>query len=832
MDEQLVAEILTSDSDEIADLKANLSILEGFIDLVCEIDSLPDIIKRFYEDSRSLYQTTSISRDIADLEKILSKFFGAPVKPAAKPLPRKLRKSSVVKYLGGFQKDQSLFTVDLKTGQFYGALWPWRRNKSKIEIHLGYCSDWMTNEDYEALETFVHQTVTHGVFEQMNTNIGGQIRGISLPSFLQMAEMEKSTFTLRVTSRSRVGELYLSEGELFAAELDDYKGSGAAFRIISWDDVAIDIEPWNASKEKEINMPLMHVLMESLKLKDEAASAQEKPPPQPRGHARGRRASQKKTPTKRLVRLERAQAPAAPQKKISIARLVGIGVGAFAVLAVIAVVAFHIMENRHTSDGYQELIAQIEKVGAFEQKINLLQKYLDENPHTVNASDIRSRIGVIEQKIEDRDFEQATLSVSGLTVDDQYEAKAIEIFSKFLEKYPDSRHAEKINQSIAEIKNLLDQYYYEELKRAARLDFNKRLSVYRRYLAQFPGGKFQKDVDILIGEMGTKYLSYLHDEAQQCDKTNRWDPCIEHCDNFIEAYEGRDLAKKAGVLKSQLVDKRDAYQLSKSANESGANYQKAYQQFKSYLEAHPQTTQRKYIEAEMAQLDQKIKEQRNWQAVQSFAANPRNELYARIQKVDRYLRKYFNGIYAGDAQSLLERLEEERQISLKRQQIQARKQSEQERIQRQLQEQARRKERARQVQARMESRLQGSSRYRSNGDGTFTDLSTGLTWAILDSYQELGGCIDYENGVKYVRNLRHGGHRAWRLPTAYELAGINKKAPYFPASGAKWYWSSETSVKGYHSVADIVTADQESIFQRTQRALTECGSVRAVLVPQ
>ena len=141
MDQQLVAEFLTSDSDEIADLKANLKILEGFIELVQDIDGLPGNKKRFYEESRSLYQTTVLKRGITDLENLLSKFFGEPVKPAGKSLPRKFRKSSVVKYLGGIEKDQSLFLIEIKTGQFYGALWPWRRNKSKIEIHLGFCSE-------------------------------------------------------------------------------------------------------------------------------------------------------------------------------------------------------------------------------------------------------------------------------------------------------------------------------------------------------------------------------------------------------------------------------------------------------------------------------------------------------------------------------------------------------------------------------------------------------------------------------------------------------------------------------------------------------------------
>ena len=832
MDQQLVAKVLTSDSDEIADLKANPDLLDGFIELIRKIDGLPDISKRFYEESRSIYQTTAVKKNIADLENILSEFFGPAVKPADKALPRKLRKSSVVKYLGGIQKDQSLFTVELKTGQFYGALWPWRRNKAKIEIHLGYCSDWMSDEDYFQLETLVQQTASHGAFENMNADIGGQIHGISLPSFLQMAEMEKSSFTLRVTSRNRVGTLHLSEGNLFAAGLDTLKGCEAAFNIISWDDASIDIEPLGVPESEEIKMPLMHLLMESLKLKDEAASIQDEQP-QPKRRPTGKRdPTAKASLTKRLVRLERPLAPLTPRRKISFLTLLGIGVGAFAVIAIVVVVTFHILENRNISEGYGDLRVQLERTESPERKIDLLNRYLEKYPNSAFDADIRSRIVDAKNSIEDRDFAQATLEVSRLPLDEQYEAKSIEIFRQFLERYPDSRHTQKINQSIAEIKNLLDQYYYEELKRAAMLDFNKRLEAYRKYLSQFPSGKYRDDVDILINEMGVKYLAFLHEEAKSCEENSRYESCIKHTDSFIEAYAGLDLSQKAQTLKTELEDRRDYDQLISSAEDSGKDYQKAHHEFKAYLKEHPQTTQRKRIEEQLVRLGTKMKDQGKWRVVERYAANPKNDLIARIQKVDRYIKRNANSEYIGDAQTLLTRLEEERRISLRRHQRNSKKRSEQARLQRQREELERRRQRATRLQAVMETRLKDSSRYRSNGDGTFEDLSTGLTWAVLDSQQELSGCLNYEQAVKYIQTLRTGGHRSWRMPTAYELAGINKKAPYFPASGAKWYWSSETSVKGYHTVANIVTAAQESKFQREHRTLTECGAVRAVLIPQ
>lgn len=830
MDQEFVAKFLTSDSDEIAEIKANLKLLDRFIGLIQEIEGLPDNHKRFYEESRSLYQATITKHKITDLEKLLSKFFHAPVKPTGKPLPRKLRKSSVATYLGGIEKDQSLFIVELKTGQFYGALWPWRRNKNKIEVHLGYCSDWMTDEDYQQLENLVHQCISDHVFDQMDTGIGGQIHGISLPSFLQMSEMEKSSFTLRVTSRNRVGQLHLNEGNLLAAQLDDMAGRDAAYRIISWDDVSIDIEPLKASIEDEIRQPLMHVLMESLKIKDESTFTQDGPP-QPMGRPVGRRRAAPAKPSKRLVRLERAPTPQAPAKKRSILPLIATAVVVLAIAAAAAVGYLHYVKRQNSADGYNKMMAQVEKAVSPQSKTELLQTYLKNHHDPSHEAVIQSRIRELQQQIEQNDFDKITLAVSVLPLDEHYEEKAIDLYSQFLEKYPQSDKKDEINKSVAEIKNLLDQYYYEELKRAARLDFNKRLTTYRQYLKKFPDGTYKEDVRILIREMGEKYLTYLEGETGQCEQKRQWETCIEHCDNFINAYEGLALSQKALQLKKQLEDQRDLFQLRKRAEDGGLSVQKEYQMYKDYLDDHPDSSQRRAIEKEMAKVDRQMNTRQKWLAVKSYATNPGNALSRRIARVDGYLRANISGAYARDAQNLLGRLEEERLVVQRKSKLQAKMQDEQARLQRLKEEQARRQLRVRSVQAELESHLKASTRFHSNGDGTFRDLTTGLTWCLLDSYQELGGCVTFDDAMKYVQGLRHGGHYTWRLPSASELAALYKQAPYFPDSGAEWYWSGETAVKGYHSVAQVVSAEHEPVFRRQQRAFTECGSARAVLEP-
>lgn len=817
MDQLLVAEILTSDSDEIADLKANIAILDNLIELARQIDELPNTSKRFYEDSRSLYQSTCSGQDIISLENMLSRFFGPPAKPAGKPLPRKLRKNSSVKYLGGIQKEQSFFLLLLTTGEFYGALWPWQRNKEKIEIHLGYCSDWIADEDYEQIETVVKRSLSRSTYERMDIGVGGQIHGISLPSFLQMSEMERSTFTLRITAADRMGRLFLADGELFDAATEEFSGREAAYRILNWENAVIEIEPADPTRANVINQPLMHVLMESLKIKDESRDSLESPP-----------AVQKKRPPRRLVRLERAPEPKAPRKKLKPAILAVLLLILFVLVGSMVLTSVRMNHRRKADQQYAQVLGQVEKVGNPEKKLVLLKALLADHPGSPHASAIQSQMLALQDLIEDQDFEQVTLKISNLAVDEQYEKKAIALYSEFMGKYPNSRYADRINKSIAGIKTLLDQYYYEELKRAARLDFSERTRIYRDYLAHYPKGSYRNDVRILIDEMGRQYLDYLKTEAEACAQTHDWDPCLERCTTFIEIYKRMELGKEAIALKAELIDQRDLYLLKKEAQAAGNDYQKVYDLYEDYLAGHLQSSQRTVVEKEMRALQSKMGDQQKWTRIRDYATNPKNSLFERTQRVDNYLSANMSSPYAAEAQELLKRLESERQAMLRRRQLDAKRREAEAIRQREEEKRAEQQQRVIQYGAAMEKQLSSSPRYRVNGNGTVTDSATGLTWCLLDSQQAIGGCLTHEAAATYVAGLRQGGYSDWRLPTAGELASIYKQAPFFPSSGAHWYWTSESYVKGYHTVVDIVTAVPETVFERETRNVSECGSVRAV----
>ncbi|MCX7047400.1 MAG: DUF1566 domain-containing protein [Candidatus Sumerlaeota bacterium] len=99
----------------------------------------------------------------------------------------------------------------------------------------------------------------------------------------------------------------------------------------------------------------------------------------------------------------------------------------------------------------------------------------------------------------------------------------------------------------------------------------------------------------------------------------------------------------------------------------------------------------------------------------------------------------------------------------------------------------------------------GVNEFRDNGDGTISDLATGLMWQKADSGK---GC-NWQEALAYAAGLKLAGHGDWRVPTAKELQSIvdYTRAPAVTNSAAinpifsvseieSFYWSSTTHLDG------------------------------------
>ncbi len=100
---------------------------------------------------------------------------------------------------------------------------------------------------------------------------GGTLTGISLPSFLQLIEMEQNTCLMEVSIPSgEQGLLYFHQGILYDALFKDLKGEEAVYAMLVLDDVKISFRSLPDKRfKKKIKNNLMTILMEGVRRKDE-----------------------------------------------------------------------------------------------------------------------------------------------------------------------------------------------------------------------------------------------------------------------------------------------------------------------------------------------------------------------------------------------------------------------------------------------------------------------------------------------------------------------------------------------------------------------------------
>ncbi len=111
--------------------------------------------------------------------------------------------------------------------------------------------------------------------EQVTLSSSGQVRGIPIHSLLQMLESDEKTCTLKVESKSEKGLIFIDKGTVLGAETGTLEDEDAIYSIITWEDAIVEIRYYNCKRKKTINKPLISLIMEGFRLKDERESQKE-----------------------------------------------------------------------------------------------------------------------------------------------------------------------------------------------------------------------------------------------------------------------------------------------------------------------------------------------------------------------------------------------------------------------------------------------------------------------------------------------------------------------------------------------------------------------------
>ena len=801
-----------AESKEMADLKQNLNVIKGFLTLIELLNTLPNIKKAPYDSTRSLYQAVSKDRDIETLGNVLEDFFGAPVVPAGKAMPKRMLFHPSIKYLEGVRKEQALYIKNSKNGFYYGALWPWRKVPSNITIHLGYCGNKMTGKDFEKLEKQVKTGLLNKqVFDELSGDEGGRIYGISLGSFLQMAEMEKITCTLQIKTSGAVGSLYLMKGALIDAETGNLKTKAAAYEILSWANTDIDFKETCDKKKDKIKQPLVDVLSEALRTRKKK-----------KGSGKVSAAATGVAPSNvagdRYQALRQAQLP--QKKKRALPLILGSVLG---ILVICAAVMFgmRLMKKMQVESDYRNLMAQVADTKKIEEKKMLLSYYIKSHEDSEFTQLAQKKIRQIETQQEEKEFKKMLKRVSQLPIDAEFRVVASELYNQFLEKYPDTKYYHEIQEKMTDIPGLIDDVDFEMLEAAANADYGNRIEAYLGYLMKHPNGRHKKKVETLIKNMSEDYFALLMREIPRCDQKENWDACILLCENYLDFFQNDSNTAEIRELKAVMEDKKDVADLMTKVKSLGDRFVMSKKILTNYLDENPDSIQVEKIKETLAIIQQNLAMNREWEALLQYSQDSRIDFDERITQLKHYISQNPESPYTQKAKTILTQLQQQKRVRYV-QRIEAERN-------RQLAAQEKERNRLVAESNKVVSQIQNSSgRFKVNGTGTFVDTKTGATWNLLDSTSVLNKCLDYRAAEKYVKSLNTGGYSDWRLPYGNELIQLYKTKPFFTGKSAPWYWTTEVFVKGYHKKGLVVTSENQLGYKRDKIDLYQCGAVRAV----
>lgn len=97
----------------------------------------------------------------------------------------------------------------------------------------------------------------------------GYVQGISLPTVLQMVEMERTTCTICIHHADGSGRLHFRDGHLIDADAGPLTGETAAFDILTWPTNDIEIRTFAGDRRQRIRASLPKILIEASRRLDE-----------------------------------------------------------------------------------------------------------------------------------------------------------------------------------------------------------------------------------------------------------------------------------------------------------------------------------------------------------------------------------------------------------------------------------------------------------------------------------------------------------------------------------------------------------------------------------
>ncbi len=814
-------------SSDLEHITEDLEVVRGFVGLIRTLEKLSDMADYAYDQAQNRYHAVSSGRPISELELLLEEFFGSPKKRSENPLPAKLRSHPILGHLEGEIEGQSLFFRKTENGLFYGSLEAVAEPFGQVAVRLGFARKKSAMKKAPAAGLEIEdiglpaQSLEERIAEQLNEG-SGQVNGVGLATFLLESEAEKSSCSLRVTAEDLSGYLFIKNGVLIDASCGKAEGIDAAMEIVSWVDTQIVLENPVERDEYMIAQPLLRTLTGALKKRNTRnQSAENEVADKPPSAGKEAAASLKKIPAKKKKRPGRAKI-----------RPVYAVIAVVAVLAVGVVYGFRYWQEQKRQDAYGVLAAAAAAEQDIEKAVSLLESFIQAGPDDKYARKASEDIVRLNAEAEKRFYEQLQARVEALLAAPDFEAKAEQIYRQYLERYPQGRYAQNVQERIGSLGELAEKSLYQQAVDIETATPAKKMAAYRRYIERFPAGRNRKDVDNRIDALAADQFRELETAMLSCKRHGQWQDCLDRCDEFLSVFGMSSVSATVREWRVEAQGHLDLAQiriLSEGLQRDPQKYKPALERF---IEQRPDSPAVGEARKRLAEVDRRIAARNQWKRIEALGRDESRLLQERVQAVRSYAAKSPYTEYREPAVLLAAELEKRMWEESQKQQQTAAEQYRRRRLEQQKQQMARERMRIERLEKKAGGKLAAAGeRFVAGNPGTFVDKKSGLIWCLLDSEKTQNRCQNYQEAKNYVARLSTGNFTDWRMPTAAELASLYKNPPFFPAESAPWYWTSKIFTTGYHTKVRVVSSDRETEFRTEYRRASECGAVRAVRDP-
>ncbi len=690
------------------------------------------------------------------------------------------------------------------------------------------------------------KTLVDVIWQKLERKAGGQVKGISLTSFLQMSEMEKTSCSLKVTAEKKSGMIYLLKGALITAETGKLKNEQAVFDILSWDNPTIEIGEPPTDIAKEIETPLISLLMESARRKDEKrgkkkpaiepvdtalkkAGKKAPPPKKAKGKAAVAEKAEEKPPEPEIVpeqlkELEAAGKLTDASKVVKRRRIIKYATRSLtAVLLVIALACLwqYVLSPWLAQRTLNHVLADAKAAPSIEEKITILDNYLASGPENQYADSAEAMKRTYAGEVEDLAFQRALRAVEGLPLDEKFEETAKAAYLKFIKEFPDSSHKAEIEQRIEALPSVVADTEYEKLKEIPDHHYSQRLKAYRSFLAKYPDSTQADDVRVLMSSLGEALFDYIQSEKAGCDKDQNWQQCIKLCEYFEDNFEGHQRLDDITTLKNAMIGQGAYLKIAEDLEKAGPFSSSAEKILKDYLKKYPESPACDRVREQLARINQDKNQETVWQQLMNYVQNDRNSIFDRVDRMGSYLSGQPPEHHLKEAGKIYAWLLKEKESALKQIKYQAEAENRQKRQKTIIEQEKKR--------VINQIRRSGGDRYTIKSEDTITDSETGLTWCMLDSsVMTTSRCLDYKAAQQYVAKLTTGGYTDWRLPDPDELLILYNSSPAFPVGNARLYWTADVFYAAWTEKNNAVVQSDTGIWKKTETDLDKCGAVRAV----